>query len=203
VLIADDVKETRRSARLMMTLLPGIEVIGIARNGREAVALARKHNPDIVLMDINMPEMDGLSAARQMQKHLPHIACVIMSAHRDSDVMREAMASGVRGYLVKPFTTDELVKVMDRVIKVIRNSRRQSKEDSPQSHEMDGYLKDLANEYLKSRRADEKALELFELLAADPDCDERWLVALATIYLVRRQWQPLKLISDRLAKMPQ
>lgn len=202
VLIADDVKETRRSARLMMTLLPGVEVVSIAQNGREAVALARKHNPDIVLMDINMPEMDGLSAAREMQQHLPHIACVIMSAHRDGDIMREAMASGARGYLVKPFTTDQLVKVMDRVIKVIRNTRMQPVQDDQLRQQRDDYLVELAHEYLKTRRADDKAVEVFEVLAAEPDCPERWLMALATVYLVRRQWGPLKQIAGRLEKIP-
>jgi len=202
VLIADDVKETRRSARLMMTLLPGVEVIGIAQNGREAVALARKYNPDIVLMDINMPEMDGLAAAREMQQHLPHVACVIMSAHRDSDVLREAMAAGARGYLIKPFTTDQLVKVMDRVISVLKNNRVQPPQDEHLREQRDSLLTDLAHEYLKSRRADDKAVQVFELLAAEPECDVRWLVALATVYLLRRQWHQLKLISERLEKIP-
>lgn len=201
VLIADDVKETRRSARLMMTLMPGVEVVALARNGREALLLARKHRPDIALMDINMPEMDGLAVARAMQKHLPQIACVIMSAYRDNEILLESMASGARGYLIKPFTTDQLTKVMEKVVSAVNAARQLPPKHEDFRQQRDIYLRELGAEYLRTRRTDERAQKVFELLAAEPSCDARWLVALIPIYLVRRQWSQLKQVAQRLEEM--
>ncbi|MFQ5434923.1 MAG: response regulator [Anaerolineae bacterium] len=114
ILIADDVQETRRSTRLMMSLISNVKVVAIAQNGRQAVELAREHHPDIAVMDVNMPHMDGLSAIANMLRIQPQLACVVVSAERDMETLRRAMALGVRAYLTKPFTSEELVEVMAR-----------------------------------------------------------------------------------------
>ncbi len=201
VLIADDAKETRRSARLMMTLIPAVEVVAVAENGRQALQMSQQYKPDIALIDINMPEMDGLSAVRAIMNQRPEMACVIMSAHRDSEVLREAMASGARGYLIKPFTTDQLVEVMDGVIKMVHRDRQRFVQTAELRQQRDVYLVELAGEYVKTRRMDDKAREVFEQLAADPHCEARWLIALATIYLLRKNWRGLKILAARLEKM--
>jgi YesN/AraC family two-component response regulator len=203
VLIADDAEATRRSARLMMTLLPSLRVVAVGENGRQAVELAEKHQPDIVLMDINMPEMDGLTALQVMLRHRPETACVIMSAERDSETLRAAMTSGARGYLIKPFTTDQLIEVMDRVIKLIWRDRKRLVQTAELRQQRDDFLKELAREYVKNRRTDDRARDVLEQLAANPECESRWLVSLATVYLIRREWGRLKELAGRMEQRAQ
>src|SRR5690606_35107156 len=107
ILIADDTQQTRRSTRLMLTLIPGVEVVAMAQNGREAVELARKYRPDVALMDVNMPQLDGLSAIKAMRQMLPDLVCLVISAERDNKTLRAAMVAGAQDYLIKPFTTEE------------------------------------------------------------------------------------------------
>ena len=114
VLIADDVLETRRNTRLMLADNPMVDIVAIAHNGREAVELAKKHQPDIALLDINMPEMNGFEAFEEMHKIFPTMACVIISAEDDNQSFRSAMNVGAREYLVKPFTVYELNNAVKR-----------------------------------------------------------------------------------------
>src|SRR5574339_1122043 len=88
VLIADDVQETRRNTRLMLATIDDVEVVAIASNGLQALQLAKEHRPDIVLLDINMPEMDGLTAYREIHKILPGTGCIIISAEKDTSTFR-------------------------------------------------------------------------------------------------------------------
>lgn len=201
VMIADDTEETRRSARLMMTLIPGVEVVAAACNGVEALTLAETKNPDIALMDINMPEMDGLTAAEAMMRKRPEIACVIMSAQGDNRSIRQAMAAGARDYLIKPFTTDELIEVMDRVVNRVLRDRKRIVQTAELKLQRDVYLKELAREYVKTHRTDDKARAVYEQLAASPRCEARWLVALAEIYLLQKKWRGLRILATRLEKM--
>jgi YesN/AraC family two-component response regulator len=152
-------------------------------------------------MDINMPEMDGLSALRQVLAQRPETACVIMSAERDNETLRTAMTSGARGYLIKPFTTDQLIAVMERVIKLVWRDRKQLIQTAELRLQRDAFLKELAREYVKNRRTDEKARNVLEQLATNPDCEPRWLISLATVYLIRREWSRLKRLADRLEKV--
>ena len=80
ILVADDVQETRRSARLILSLNPDVEIVGVVRNGQQAIDMAATHKPDIVILDINMPKVDGLSALRVMRQTNPNLACIIISA---------------------------------------------------------------------------------------------------------------------------
>lgn len=201
VLIADDTQHTRRSTRLMLTLIPGVEVVAMAQNGREAVELARKYHPDVALMDVNMPELDGITAIKAMRQILPDLVCLVISAERDNKTLRAAMVAGARDYLIKPFTTEELQDAIQRVRPKIRSGQSQHHETEKIRHQRDAYLKQLADEYAKSRRTDDKALHVFEELSGDPQCELRWLMHLATIYLMRRDWHKLKLLSERLEKV--
>lgn len=200
ILIADDVQETRRSTRLMMSLVPNVKVVAIAQNGRQAVALAKEHHPDIAVMDVNMPHMDGLSAIANMLRVQPQLACIVISAERDMETLRRAMALGVRAYLTKPFTSEELVEVMERVVQGINATRQEPEMADFMRQERNIYLEELAHEYVKARRTDDKAMEVYEKLAIYPDCDVLFLRALAMIYVLRSEWTKLRLLTDKLEK---
>ena len=200
VIIADDVAEMRRSTRLMMTLIPAVEVVAIAHDGRQAVEMARQHKADIALLDINMPEMDGLTAIETLIRENPHISCIVMSAERDRVYLQRAISVGARGYLIKPFTSDALVGELQRVIKIVEANRKQVARVDQVRQQRDSYLIELATAYRKTRRTDDKAIAVYEELANDPDCDKRWLTTLAMIYVIRQMWGKLKVLAERLER---
>jgi len=201
-MVADDVTETRRSTRLMLTLIPNVDIVAIAKNGREAVELARQHKPDIALMDVNMPQMNGLQAIEVMLSERPEMACIILSAERDTETLLEAMAVGARGYLTKPFTSDQLIEAVARISHSISANNAQSDQVAKLRRQRDIYMVELANEYVKQRRTDDKALLVYEELAARPDCDLQWLMSLAMIYVLRKEWGKLKALAIRLENLP-
>jgi YesN/AraC family two-component response regulator len=199
VMIADDETEMRRSTRLMLTLIPNVEIVATAKNGREALEMARQHKPDIALMDVNMPGMNGLEAIAAMRAERPELACIIISAERDTETLLEAMAVGARGYLTKPFTGDQLIETIGQVSRNLAVKRRQSDQVAQLRQQRDVILKELAVEYVKQQRSDAKAMRVLEQVTAEPDCDRRLLVALAWVYLQRQEWEKLKLLKQRLA----
>lgn len=198
VLVADDVTETRRSTRLMLTLIPNVEIVAIVKNGREAVEATRQHKPDIALMDINMPQMNGLRAIEVMLTERPDMACVVISAERDTETLLEAMAVGARGYLTKPFTSEQLIETVGRISRNLLANRHRAEQSANMRRQRDIYLVELANEYVKQRRTDDKALLVYEELAARPDCELQWLMSLAMIYVLRKDWSKLKQLAARL-----
>lgn len=200
VLIADDVQETRRNTRLMMATIDDLEVVAIASNGLQALKLAKEHQPDIVFLDINMPEMDGLTAYQEIHKILPGTGCVIISAEKDTTTLRTAMSIGVQEYLIKPFTVDELEAAVGRVHERVEQARIKLAQDTQLRKQREAYLIQLATEYAKSRRTDDKAIEVFEQLAENPKCDLRWIQNLAMIYIVRQRWGKLKTLAENVEK---
>ncbi|GAB4465184.1 MAG: hypothetical protein Kow0070_27490 [Anaerolineales bacterium] len=200
MLIADDVQETRRNTRLMLATLDDLEVVAIASNGKQAVQLAKEHQPDIALLDINMPEMDGLTAYREILKMRPDTGCVIISAEKDPTTLRAAMSIGVQEYLIKPFTVDELESAINRVRERIWQMRAKLAQTAQLQRQREAYLLQLAVEYAKSRRTDDKAIEVFEQLAENPKCEMRWLQNLAMIYVVRQKWDRLKVLAEKIEK---
>ena len=198
VLIADDVQETRRNTRLMLATIDDVEVVAIAANGIQAVQLAKEHHPDIVLLDINMPEMDGLTAFRNIAQIHPDTGCIIISAEKDSSTLRAAISLGVQEYLIKPYTIDELEGAIQRVDQKVQVSRKKLAQVDDLKRKKEDYLKQLANEYSKARRTDDKAMEVFEQLADYPNCEARWLQTLAMIYVVRQEWARLKILAAKL-----
>ena len=198
VLIADDIQETRRNTRLMLATIDDVEVVAIAANGLQAVQLAKEHHPDIVLLDINMPEMDGLTAFRNIAQIHPDTGCIIISAEKDSSTLRAAISLGVQEYLIKPYTIDELEGAIQRVDQKVQVSRKKLAQVDDLKRKKEDYLKQLANEYSKARRTDDKAMEVFEQLADYPNCEARWLQTLAMIYVVRQEWGRLKILAAKL-----
>jgi YesN/AraC family two-component response regulator len=200
VLIADDVLETRRNTRLMLADNPMVDIVAIAHNGQEAVELAKKHQPDIALMDINMPIMNGFEAFQEMYNIFPSMACVIISAEDDNQSFRSAMNVGAREYLVKPFTVYQLNNAVKRVGDIVKAEREKAEVAERLQKQRASYLMQLAHEYSKSRRTDDEAVEVFEQLAANPKCELRWLRTLAMLYIIRQDWKKLQVLSGRLAR---
>lgn len=197
VLIADDIQETRRNTRLMLATIDDVEVVAIASNGVQAVELAKEHHPDIVLLDVNMPAMDGLTAYRHIVQRHPDTGCIIISAEKDTTTLRTAMSIGVQEYLIKPFTGDELETAIARVSKRVMEVRQKLAQAELLRQRNEAYLKQLASEYAKTRRTDDKAVEVFERLADNPQCETRWLQNLAMIYIVRQDWSKLKILAAK------
>src|SRR3989304_1317988 len=115
VLIVDDIAETRENIRKLLQFEPDIEVVAAARTGKEGVALAKQHKPDVVLMDINMPDMDGITATEQITKDTPATQIVMLSVQSDTDYLRRAMRAGASDFLTKPPSADELISTIRKL----------------------------------------------------------------------------------------
>ena len=115
ILIVDDNKDTRDNVSRLIAFEPDMEVVGQSFNGRQAIEEAISLRPHIVLMDINMPDMDGISATREMVVSAPYSQIIIMSVQFETDYMRAAMLAGARDYQTKPFSADELINCIRRV----------------------------------------------------------------------------------------
>ncbi|MDP4178995.1 MAG: response regulator [Bacillota bacterium] len=113
VLIADDVEDTREVIKKILTLeSETFEVVGEAGNGEEVVKLIPKAKPDVVLMDINMPIMNGLEATEQISDEFPSVIVIIMSVQGESEYLKKAMLHGAKEYIIKPFSYDVLVETI-------------------------------------------------------------------------------------------
>jgi pilus assembly protein CpaE len=113
-LIVDDIAETRENVRKLLQFEADVEVVGAARTGKEGIQLARELDPDVVLMDINMPDVDGITATETIRQSSPHIQVVILSVQGDQNYMRRAMLAGARDFLTKPPMGDELISAIRR-----------------------------------------------------------------------------------------
>ncbi len=123
VIIVDDIAETRENIRKLLQFESDVEVVGTARTGREAIELSREVKPDVVLMDINMPDMDGITATDAIRRALPYVQIVILSVQSDSNYMRRAMQAGASDFLTKPPTIDELNSAIRRAGSMAHDER--------------------------------------------------------------------------------
>ena len=115
VLIVDDIPSTLENLQKLLSFEDDIEVCGTAGDGRRAIEEARRINPDIVLMDVNMPQMDGIQATELLAQEVPTSPVIIMSVQGERDYIRRAMQAGAREFLIKPFSGDELIASIRRV----------------------------------------------------------------------------------------
>jgi DNA-binding NarL/FixJ family response regulator len=113
ILIADDHELVRKGLRTVLENQPGWKVCGEAVNGRQAVDLARQLRPDVVVLDITMPELNGLEATRQIRKALPNAEVLILTMHESEQLVSEVLAAGARGYLLKADTSRLLVSAIE------------------------------------------------------------------------------------------
>jgi pilus assembly protein CpaE len=115
VLIVDDIPETRDHLSRLLGLEREIDVAGTAGSGEEAIQIAMEMRPDIIVMDINMPGMDGIAASEIISQRLPNTAVIMMSVHGEAEHLKSAMLAGAREFLVKPFSADEFATSIKRV----------------------------------------------------------------------------------------
>src|SRR5512144_330619 len=126
VMIVDDVSETRENVRKLLQFESDVDVVGAARTGKEAIQLTQELNPDVVLMDINMPDMDGISATEAIRSKQPAVQVVILSVQSDQNYMRRAMLAGARDFLTKPPMGDELISAIRRAGAMAQSERSKS-----------------------------------------------------------------------------
>jgi pilus assembly protein CpaE len=125
VLVVDDIQATRDSIRKLLDFHPEITLAGEAKSAEEAISVARAVQPDVILMDVNMPAMDGITATAILAGEVPAAAIIIMSVQGEQEYLRRAMIAGAKDYLTKPFTGDELLTAIKQVH--ANEQRRRSK----------------------------------------------------------------------------
>jgi two-component system response regulator NreC len=115
ILLADDHAVVRQGFKLILGAQPDMEIVGEAGNGREAVELAEKLRPDVAVMDVAMPELNGIEATRRLAASTPHARVIALSMHKDSVYVREILRAGARGYLLKDSGAGDLVSAIRAV----------------------------------------------------------------------------------------
>ena len=115
ILIVDDIPETRDHLSRLLGLERDLEVAGVAGSGEDAIKLSMELRPDVIVMDINMPGMDGVQAAEIISQRLPTSPIIMMSVHGEADQLKRAISAGAREFLVKPFSGDEFATSIRRV----------------------------------------------------------------------------------------
>ena len=115
IILADDHKLVRQGFRLILMSQDDMDVVGETGNGREAVDLAKSLNPDVIVMDVTMPEMNGIEATRRIREISPHIRVLALSVHRDSVYVREIIRAGAEGYLLKESADTDLLAAIRAV----------------------------------------------------------------------------------------
>jgi two-component system response regulator NreC len=115
ILLADDHTIVRQGLKLILSAQPDLEVVGEAANGREAVELVQKLKPDVVLMDVAMPELNGIEATRRMMEVNSRVKILVLSMHKESVYVREILKAGARGYILKDAIDSELLNAVRSV----------------------------------------------------------------------------------------
>jgi DNA-binding NarL/FixJ family response regulator len=116
IILADDHRLMREGLRSLLETQPGIEIVAEAENGRETLQLVQKHKPDVIVMDISMPDLNGIDATRQIVSEFPKIKIIALSMHTNKKFIVEMLTAGASGYLVKDSALEELSKAINAVI---------------------------------------------------------------------------------------
>jgi pilus assembly protein CpaE len=127
VLIVDDIPDTRENIRKLLQFERDFEVVGAARTGKEGIDLTKETKPDVILMDINMPDMDGITATENIRRDFPHTQIIILSVQSDPNYMRRAMLAGARDFLTKPPSVDEMISAIRRAGKISQDERSKAR----------------------------------------------------------------------------
>lgn len=213
LLIADDNIEFRKSTEMMVSLESDIQVISVARDGHEAVEMAKQHQPDVAVVDVHMPKVDGLAAIRTLTSVSPHTVCMAMSYDGEREILRQAMAAGAREYLIKPFSATELINAVRRIapkpsVEPLTSQPPAQPSKPPPTRATpiankarEHQLKQQVVELLKADRIDPEAQKIYAELVTFPTLDAASLTALAEIFLQRRDWKTLRLICERMENL--
>jgi pilus assembly protein CpaE len=133
VLIVDDIAETRENIRKLLQFESDVVVVGAARTGIEALEMARETEPEVVIMDINMPDMDGISATEAMLRDVPFAQIVMLSVQSDADYVRKAMRAGARDFIAKPPSGDELISTIRSLSAFAKEQKEKLGQPAPQA----------------------------------------------------------------------
>src|SRR5438270_6571818 len=131
ILVVDDIVETRENLAKLIGFEPDITIVASADGGQQAVALAKRERPDVILMDINMPDMDGITATEIIANTVPESPIIMMSVQGEQDYLRRSMLAGAREFLVKPFSADELVNAIRHVHEIEKVKRQRYQQQAP------------------------------------------------------------------------
>jgi DNA-binding NarL/FixJ family response regulator len=115
VLLVDDQTLVRQGIRLLLEIEPDIQVIGQAANGREAIQQVEALHPEVVLMDVRMPEMDGVAATQEICARFPETGVIILTTFEDDEIVFEGLKAGARGYLLKDISSEEMAEAVRKV----------------------------------------------------------------------------------------
>jgi DNA-binding NarL/FixJ family response regulator len=189
ILVADDSPEFRQNARLMLAHERDVEVVVVARDGLEAVELAKRLQPTVAVVDVNMPRMDGLEALAELLKVSPRTGVMIISGERGREVMLEVERFGVREFLQKPFPPEEFIAA-------IRRTAAQAAQA-----EQNRSLAQLVLTFLKTGRMDDEAARAYADYIRQPTVETDLMARLAEIFCARRDWRDLRLICERMEKL--
>jgi len=137
VLIVDDIPETRENLRKLLFFESDIEVVGAATSGEEGITMSGELKPDIVLMDINMPGVDGITASEAITQQVPFTQIIMMSVQGEADYLRRSMLAGAREFLIKPFSSDELITSIRRVHELGASRREAMPATAPPSPKLE------------------------------------------------------------------
>jgi len=131
LLIVDDIAETRENIRKFLAFESDVDVVGMARTGKEGIQLAQELDPDVVLMDINMPDIDGITATEVIRIKSPYIQVIILSIQGDKSYMRKAILAGARDFLTKPPLGDELIRAVRKAGELAKAERLNGRSQRP------------------------------------------------------------------------
>jgi len=116
LVLADDHHIMRRGFKSLLGREPDLEVVGEASNGLQAIEMCRRLRPDLVLMDVRMPEMDGITATRKIKEHQPGVGVLMVTIHENPDYLLEALDAGAAGYVLKDAPGDRLISAVHRTL---------------------------------------------------------------------------------------
>jgi len=193
VLITTDMPESLASITAMLNREPSIKVIGSAISGEQAIALAQQHAPDIVVMDYDMPGLDGAEATRTILRDNDRVQVIMLSVVNDADDIRHAMRAGARDYLIKPLGEGELTETILWLIRERREYRR-----------MQSFVKQLRKAYealfTDDKPVPETVIQFLEQQIAENPADRLLLETLAVSYARNRSWARLLPVVTHLVK---
>ena len=128
ILLVDDIDDVRNNVKKLLSLEKDFEVIGDSGSGREGIKLAKELKPDVVIMDINMPDIDGIAATREVKRALPATGVIMMSVNSDRDYLRRAMKAGASDFLTKPANMDDLFNTIQAVYEEMELDRKRQQQ---------------------------------------------------------------------------
>ena len=131
ILVVDDIIETRENLAKLIGFEPDMTIVASADGGQQAVEFAKRDRPDVILMDINMPDMDGITATEIIANTVPESPIIMMSVQGEQDYLRRSMLAGAREFLVKPFSADELVNAIRHVHEIEKVKRQRYQQQAP------------------------------------------------------------------------